>query len=236
MALALGILACFGIWWWWKRQPQLGTAATALLVRKAGAWALLGLAALFLLRGRLDLALLFGLGGVWLLEGPERLARRVRTLFGRAEEPPRRFRSRLIELAMAPDGSVRDGTVIAGPWAGRRLDALAAAEVGDLLKRCRSEDPDGARLLEAYLDGRNPGWRVDAERDRNAGPGRTPHPGTMTQEEAYQILGLQRGATEEEVRAAHRTLMKRIHPDQGGSAEQAARVNAARDRLTNRHR
>jgi curved DNA-binding protein CbpA len=58
----------------------------------------------------------------------------------------------------------------------------------------------------------------------------------MTEQEAYEILGLERGATLEQVRAAHRTLMKRLHPDQGGTAEQAARVNAARDRLNNRHR
>jgi curved DNA-binding protein CbpA len=58
----------------------------------------------------------------------------------------------------------------------------------------------------------------------------------MTQEEAYEILGLQRGATAEQIRSAHRSLMKRAHPDQGGSAEGAARVNAARDRLLNRHR
>lgn len=58
----------------------------------------------------------------------------------------------------------------------------------------------------------------------------------MTEEEAYQILGLERGASLDEVRTAHRALMKRLHPDQGGSVEGAARVNAARDRLTNRHR
>ncbi|MFC6745568.1 J domain-containing protein [Methylobacterium persicinum] len=37
----------------------------------------------------------------------------------------------------------------------------------------------------------------------------------MPQEQAYQILGLERGASTEEVRSAHRTLMKRAHPDQG---------------------
>jgi curved DNA-binding protein CbpA len=58
----------------------------------------------------------------------------------------------------------------------------------------------------------------------------------MTEQEAYQVLGLERGASLEDVRAAHRTLMKRLHPDQGGSVEGAARVNAARDRLVNRHR
>ena len=58
----------------------------------------------------------------------------------------------------------------------------------------------------------------------------------MTQEEAHQILGLQSGATLQQIRTAHRTLMKRWHPDQGGTVEGASRINAARDRLVSRHR
>ena len=58
----------------------------------------------------------------------------------------------------------------------------------------------------------------------------------MSQEEAYQILGLQPGAKSEEIIRAHRTLMKRIHPDQGGTNYLAARVNEAKDTLLRQHR
>ena len=97
-------------------------------------------------------------------------------------------------------------------------------------------DRIAARRLQTYLDGRTAAGRVDAEGDADARTRRAPDPGAMTQEEAHQILGLQSGATLQQIRTAHRTLMKRLHPDQGGTAEQAARVNAARDRLNNRHR
>jgi DnaJ family protein C protein 19 len=55
--------------------------------------------------------------------------------------------------------------------------------------------------------------------------------GAMTREEAYQVLGLQPGASEAEIRAAHRRLMRAAHPDSGGSDWVAARINQARDVL-----
>ena len=117
------------------------------------------------------------------------------------------------------------GTVTAGRFAGRSLDALADAELLALYEECRA-DPDSRRVLEPYLDRRlGAAWRADSAPPP---PGRR---GDMSREEALSVLGLSEGATAEEVRAAHRRLIRRVHPDVGGSADLAARINRAKDVL-----
>lgn len=54
---------------------------------------------------------------------------------------------------------------------------------------------------------------------------------TMSPAEARALLGLGEEATLAEVRDAHRRLIQKVHPDAGGSAELATRVNMARDAL-----
>ena len=55
--------------------------------------------------------------------------------------------------------------------------------------------------------------------------------GWMSRDEAMQVLGLRPGASEAEIRQAHKRLMRTAHPDSGGSDWLAARVNQARDVL-----
>jgi DnaJ homolog subfamily C member 19 len=54
---------------------------------------------------------------------------------------------------------------------------------------------------------------------------------TMSPADARKLLGVAENATLADIREAHRRLITRVHPDSGGSAELANRVNVARDTL-----
>jgi hypothetical protein len=89
------------------------------------------------------------------------------------------------------------------------------------------------RSFMAYFDRGQAHRRENAQRDTGARQdrGTRASSGEMTKEEAYQILGLQPGAGADDIARAHRAIMKKLHPDQGGPTYLAARVNQAKDVL-----
>lgn len=131
------------------------------------------------------------------------------------------IRTTYLEMSLDRRSGAMSGRVLLGKFAGRALSELTMRERLDLLSELRSKDSQGAQLLEAFLDRTAPGWN-----------GKTPPGGRgMSLEEAYLVLGLGAGATRQDVQAAHRNLMKRFHPDQGGSTYIASKVNEAKDVL-----
>lgn len=140
--------------------------------------------------------------------------------------PASSIRTRFLEMTLDHASGDMDGLVMEGPMQGRRLAELDLEQLLDLLTLCRSGDAQSAAVLEAYLDRvRGDAWREHAHGTGTATPG----PGAaMTREEALAILGLAEGAGEDDVRAAHRRLMQRFHPDRGGSDYLAAKINEAK--------
>ena len=234
VTILYGLAALAAFWWLSQLFARGNPAALAKGLRLTGGVASLAGAGLMLFRGRIDMAFLLGGVAAWLFgwSGLASLKRRMAKTPGAVS----RVRSAMIEMELDHDTGAMNGTVLAGSLAGRSLDSLDEAALRRLYQECAAADADGVRLLEAYFDRRFPGWREHGDRDADPGAGARPQTGAMTDQEAYQILGLEPGASPDAVRRAHRTLMMKLHPDQGGSTYLAARVNQAKEILLDRHR
>jgi hypothetical protein len=135
-----------------------------------------------------------------------------------------------LRMTLEHSSGLMRGTVLKGPFTGAELADLDRDQLMQLLADCHRDDPSGAQLLESYMErAYGEDWRGGGGTRQEAPP--PPSGGSMTREEALEILGLQAGATAEEVRAAYRTLMQKLHPDQGGSTYLAAKINQAKDTL-----
>lgn len=145
-------------------------------------------------------------------------------------------RTAFLEMVLDHPTGRMAGRVLAGVYAGRDLASLLPSDMLVLWRECRAGDPQSRQLLEAYLDRELPEWR-DRLRQEEAEPkargnGAASHQtAAMSVSEALDILGLKPGASEDDIRNAHRNLMKKFHPDQGGSTYLATKINAAKDAL-----
>ncbi len=134
-----------------------------------------------------------------------------------------RVSTQWLEMTLDHGTGETSGLVLQGRFKGARLAELSLDDLLELRSTLRVEDDEAAQLLDAYIS------RVHPEAG-TAPPPRSSAAG-MTTEEALDILGLQAGANENDIRDAHRRLMQQLHPDRGGTDYLAAKINAARDHL-----
>lgn len=137
--------------------------------------------------------------------------------------------SRYIRMTLAHDSGDINGEVLEGQFKSRALKQLNLEELLQLLRECQ-DDEESVALLQAYLD------RVYEDKWRQQAGAHGQHPPSngsdeVSREEALQILGISSDASEEEIIEAHRRLMQKLHPDRGGSAYLAAKINLAKETL-----
>ena len=225
--ILLGLVVLLLLLWAASAFIKADPKQAARILRGIGGVAALLLAGFLLFRGAIGVAIpigAFGLGLLgWASFWPASLGARTQRSAGQAS----RVRTAFLEMELDPDTGRMQGRVLAGSCQGASLDALDAATLMKLL----GEIDDASRdLLAAYLDRREPDWRERTQHDAGAAT-RPAGAGKITEEEAYQILGIQPGATTEEISRAHRSLIKKLHPDHGGTTYLAARINEAKDVL-----
>jgi hypothetical protein len=221
---------------------QMFRAANPVVLARAikigGGVVALAVAAFTGLKGELAVAIPIGIFGAGLLGwspfGASGFSS-IGGLFGarqRSAGQTSRVRSQFLDMTLDHDSGELRGQIVAGTYAGHALEEFDLSQLTSMIS---GFDAESVSLLESYLDRRFPAWRQNAQGNTAGWQGRAATGGKMTDEEAYQILGLEPGAGRDEIGRAHRALMKKLHPDQGGSTYLAARVNEAKDTLLRTH-
>lgn len=133
-----------------------------------------------------------------------------------------------LRMTLDHDSGEIDGQILAGQFSGQSLSGMTLAQLLSLHDEFSHQDEESMRLLQAYLDhAYGEQWRENIHVDESGSTAS----GSMTRQEAYEILGLVEQASEQDIVAAHRRLMQKLHPDRGGSTYLAAKINQAKDLL-----
>ncbi|MBK5929304.1 molecular chaperone DnaJ [Halochromatium salexigens] len=259
MARLLILLIIVGglLWvlYWFSRMPA---TQVARVLRRVALWGGVGLLVIATLSGRLNpifaalaAAIPVGFRILHLLHMLPMLQRVLRSLglgglggaAGAGGKSGQRsaIRTRYLAMSLDHESGAMDGDVREGPFQGRHLSELVLDQLLRMLELYQDNDEQSAAVLTAYLEREHPDWREQAAEDgadgeardgREApGSGGQGTAGAMTRDDALAILGLDTGAEPEQIRAAHRRLMQKLHPDRGGSDYLAAKINAAKTLL-----
>ncbi len=224
----IALLIVVGGLWIIRRSAKLSPQAARAFAQKLAGGGIIAFSGLLALRGQMNIAVpvfLFGAG----LIGKSSLFPNGFGWGQKSSGQKSRVATALLAMELDHDSGGMDGEVLAGPSKGKRLSGLSDSELRAFHGLCGTSRDQSRALLEAWLDRNKAEWR--ASWGQEAGSTGSASSGPMSKDEARAILGVRADATADDIRAAHRRLMKDFHPDKGGSDYLAAKINAAKDVL-----
>jgi DnaJ domain len=225
----IALVIVVGGLWFIRKLAKTPPAAMPLFMKKMGGMGLILAGTLILLRGNVNAALPILLLGLAMVGISTPFGQAFSWSKGRAKDQKSRVVTSILAMELDHGSGAMDGDVLLGPLRGRRVTTLSDQELQQLYALCKSTPDQSRMLLEAWLDRQKDTWRADWQEYGKAAPSNS---GKMSRDEAYAVLGLKPGASMDDVKSAHRRLMKDFHPDKGGSDYLAAKVNQAKDVLT----
>jgi hypothetical protein len=228
MQFLIAIAILIGGYWLIRKSATLQPAQARQFTRKLAGGAVIGFSGFLALRGSMQLAVPVFLAGLGIVGLNSNFAKGF-SWGEKKSGQTSRVATAILAMELDHDTGSMSGEVLEGAFKGRRLADLRLDELKSFHAFCADARDQSAGLLEAWLDRNQPDWR-QMWQGAEQGAAR-PDRSAMTKDEALSVLGLKRGASAEEVRVAHRRLMKDFHPDRGGSDYLAAKINQAKDVL-----
>lgn len=225
--LLIALVIVIGGWWLLRKLATAQPAQVRAGMQKVAGAGLMGAAAFFALRGGMQIAAPLFAVGLGLFTNVTGLMKNG-AFWKKAPGQKSRVATALLDMELDHDTGAMDGTVLAGSFQGRRLSSLSVHECGALRQQCLEAADQSLALFDAWLQRTHPEFQAS---QAEAGSTASSASGPMSRNEALAILGLTGNPTPEQVRNAHRNLMKQFHPDRGGTDYLAAKINMAKEKL-----
>lgn len=223
----IAVVIVFGGMWLIRKFARASPSQVPGLTRKLAGGAIIALSGLLALRGLTTYAVPLFAIGVGMI-GQSAVFPNGFPWAKKSTGQKSRVATAILVMELDHDSGNMTGEVLSGPFKGARLEEMNPNDLQSLYNYCARASDQSVSLLEAWLDRNNPAWR---DTRKGADKARQSNSGTMSRDEALAVLGLKSGASNEDIKNAHRRLMKDFHPDRGGSDYLAAKVNQAKDIL-----
>jgi hypothetical protein len=223
----IALIVVFGGVWLVKKLAKVSPQQVPGLTKKLAGGAIIALSGLLALRGLATYAVpLFAIGLGMI--GQSAVFPNGFPWNRKTSGQKSRVATGILAMELDHDSGNMTGEVLYGPFKGARLEDMSPNDLQSLYQFCAKASDQSISLLEAWLDRSKPEWR---ETWKGADKAKQSGTGAMSRDEALAVLGLKAGATSEDIKNAHRRLMKDFHPDRGGSDYLAAKINQAKDIL-----
>lgn len=229
MQLLFAMLILGLIWFGIKKMAVANPANLKTNLRKIVGVSAIGLSVILTLKGGLIMAVPIFFVGLGLL-GLGHLAGVDLPWSKKSAGQRSHVRTKVLLMELDHDSGEIEGEVLSGHFSGQQLSGLSLDQLLQLLGECIKVGDQSPQLLQAYLDTKHPEWADSFDGEHQQSTSQRSD-GTMTEQEALAILGLQAGVSKRKIISAHRGLMKKYHPDQGGSDYLATKINEAKDVL-----
>jgi hypothetical protein len=218
-----------GLWYWWSVVKGLSAEERRPFLWRSTFWGVLTLSIILVASGRMHwlgagIAALIPLTKGLLAMGLRALP--FLRILSRFKSSPSQFRTKSLLVTVNFSTKQMSGEVLAGEYTGKILSELTTDEMNVLSASLRANDRESFVLLHAYR------MRNGDSSQESSGEYQPGGYSDLSTEESYKILGLEVNASKDDVAKAHKRLIQRLHPDRGGSDYLAAKINAAKDKLS----